>query len=449
MKVTFPDGFLWGSATAAYQVEGAAAEDGRGTSIWDTFSHTPGKTWHGDTGDIADDQYHRLDDDLDLLGELGVRGYRFSVAWPRVQPEGRGRVNQAGFDYYRRLVDGLNRRSITPCLTLYHWDLPQPLQDAGGWPDRDIVGRFTDYAATVYEALGDQVPMWLTLNEPWVSAWMGYGTGKHAPGIADEAQALAATHHLLLAHGSAIEAMRAIGSGDARLGITLNLSPARAASVDPADVKAAARVDGNANRLFLDPIFHGRYPQDMIELYEPVSDFSFVHDGDLDTISTGLDWLGVNYYFGTRVAADPDDPNRGSVVLPPEGVTTAMEWPIEPTAMTTLLVRLHAEYTKLPIYITENGAAFYDYVDPEGGVDDWERIEFLDAHFRAAHAAIEQGVDLRGYFVWSFLDNFEWSFGYSKRFGIVFVDYGTQTRTPKQSARWYAQVIARNAVGEG
>ncbi|MDQ3784562.1 MAG: GH1 family beta-glucosidase [Actinomycetota bacterium] len=443
----FPDGFLWGAATAAYQVEGAVVEDGRGTSIWDTFSHTPGKTWHGDTGDIADDQYHRLDDDLDLLAELGLRAYRFSVAWPRVQPEGSGPANQAGLDYYRRLVDGLNRRAITPCLTLYHWDLPQALQDAGGWPDRDIVGRFTDYAGIVYGALGDQVPMWLTLNEPWVSAWMGYGTGRHAPGIADEAQALAATHHLLLAHGSAIEAMRSIGSDAAKLGITLNLTPARAASDDPADAGAAARVDGNANRLFLDPIFTGRYPQDMIEHYRPVSDFSFVHDGDLDTISTEIDWLGVNYYFGSRVEADPSDPDRGFVVLPPEGDTTAMGWSIEPAAMTALLERLDSEYTKLPIYITENGAAFYDYVDPEGGVDDWERVEFLDAHFRAAHAAIEHGVDLRGYFVWSFLDNFEWSLGYSKRFGLVFVDYGTQTRTPKQSARWYADVVKRNAVG--
>ena len=448
MQVTFPDGFLWGSATASYQVEGAATEDGRGTSIWDTFSHTPGKTWHGDTGDIADDQYHRLDADLDLLAELGLRAYRFSVAWPRVQPEGSGAVNQAGLDYYRRLVDGLNRRSVTPCLTLYHWDLPQPLQDAGGWPDREIVGRFTDYAAIVYEALGDQVPMWLTLNEPWVAAWMGYGSGKHAPGIADEAKALAATHHLLLAHGRAVEAMRSIGSGDAKLGITLNLTPARAAGDDPADERAAARVDGNANRLFLDPIFRGSYPQDMIEHYGPVSDFSFVHDGDLETISTEIDWLGVNYYFGNRVAGDPSDPDRGFVVLPPEGDTTAMGWPIEPATMTSLLKRLDSEYTKLPIYITENGAAFHDYVDPEGGVDDHERVEFLDGHFRAAHAAIEDGVNLRGYFVWSFLDNFEWSFGYSKRFGLVFVDYGTQTRTPKQSARWYAEVIKRNALGE-
>lgn len=448
MKVMFPDGFLWGSATAAYQVEGAVTADGRGTSIWDTFSHSPGKTWHGDTGDIADDQYHRLDDDLDLLAELGLRAYRFSVAWPRVQPKGSGPVNQAGLDYYRRLVDGLNRRSITPCLTLYHWDLPQPLQDAGGWPVRDTVGRFTDYAGIVFEALGDQVPMWLTLNEPWVSAWMGYGNGKHAPGIADEAQALAATHHLLLAHGSAIEAMRSIGSGDARLGITLNLTPARAAGDDPADARAATRVDGNANRLFLDPIFRGRYPQDMIEHYRPVSDFSFVHDGDLRTISTQIDWLGVNYYFGNRVAADPSDPDRGFVVLPPEGNTTAMGWPIEPATMSSLLERLDSEYTKLPLYITENGAAFYDYVDPEGAVDDSERVEFLDAHFRAAHAVIEHGVNLRGYFVWSFLDNFEWSFGYAKRFGLVFVDYRTQTRTPKQSARWYAQVIKDNAVGE-
>lgn len=447
MAINFPDGFLWGSATAAYQVEGAVAEDGRGRSIWDTFSHTPGKTTHGDTGDIADDQYHRLDDDLDLMAALGLKAYRFSVAWPRIQPDGAGRPNQAGLDYYKRLVEGLHRRSITPCLTLYHWDLPQALEDAGGWTIRDTSERFGEYAALVFDALGDEVPMWITLNEPWVSAWQGYGTGAHAPGIADEAKALQATHHLLLAHGRALDAWGSSGA-KGQIGITLNLAPCLPASDDPRDGAAVQRVDGNQNRLFLDPIFKGAYPEDMVRHYQPTSDFSFVADGDLEAISAPVDFLGVNYYMRHRVAADPNDPERGFAILVPGEPITAMGWGIDPDGLTALLVRLDADYPKLPLYITENGAAFYDYVDPEGGVDDPERVDFLDAHFRAAHNAIGQGVDLRGYFVWSFLDNFEWSLGYSKRFGINFVDFATQTRIPKASARWYQKVIQRNGLDD-
>jgi beta-glucosidase len=449
VPVTFPKGFLWGAATAAYQVEGAVNEDGRGQSIWDTFSHTAGKTTHGDTGDIADDHYHRLDDDLDLMDQLGLKAYRFSVAWPRIQPSGRGPLNQAGIDHYRRLVDGLRARSIMPCLTLYHWDLPQPLEDDGGWRNRDTSERFGEYADVVFGALGDDVPMWITLNEPWVSAWMGYGTGAHAPGIADEAAALGATHHLLLAHARGLEAMRAGGASNAQLGITLNLAPALPTEDGGEHEAAARRVDGNQNRLFLDPIFKGTYPNDMVEHYRPVHDFSFVVDGDLEAISAPIDFLGVNYYMRHRVAADPDDEERGAIIHTPEEPRTAMGWGIDPEGLSALLVRLDAEYTNVPLYITENGAAFYDYVDPEGDVDDEERVSYLDGHFRAAHDAIEQGVNLAGYFVWSFLDNFEWALGYSKRFGIVFVDYGTQTRTPKQSARWYQKVIERNGIQDG
>ncbi len=454
----FPDGFLWGTATASYQVEGAVGEDGRGPSIWDTFSHTPGKVYRGDTGDIACDQYHRLEEDLDLMVDLGVRAYRFSVAWPRIQPEGSGPANQKGLDYYRRLVDGLRSRSIEPMLTLYHWDLPQALEDRGGWTSRETSGRFAEYAGIVYEALADSVRFWITLNEPWVSAWRGYGTGVHAPGVKDVSKALAATHHLLLGHGLALENLRSLGRENNQLGVTLNLSDVRPATEEVADVEAARRVDGNANRLYLDPLFRGSYPEDMLEHYRSESDFTFVREGDLEKISQPLDFLGVNYYFRNTVvdgrreselatAMRFADLNAATVL--PEGVeTTAMGWPVEADGMTELLLRLHREYTRVPIYITENGRAVYDYVDPEGGVDDEERVAFLDAHFRAAHAAIEQGVDLRGYMVWSLLDNFEWAEGYSKRFGIVFVDYGTQRRIPKMSARWYTEVIGRNGLPE-
>ena len=454
----FPEGFLWGTATASYQVEGAVEEDGRGPSIWDTFSHTPGKVRHGDTGDIACDQYHRLEEDLDLMVDLGVQAYRFSVAWPRVQPEGSGPANQRGLDHYRRLVEGLRARSIEPMLTLYHWDLPQALEDRGGWRSRETSERFAEYAGIVYEALGDSVRLWITLNEPWVSAWMGHGTGVHAPGIRDVSQALAATHHLLLGHGLALENMRSLDRANNQVGITLNLSAVRPATEDAADLEAARRVDGNANRLYLDPLFRGSYPEDMLEHYRSESDFAFVGEGDLEKISQPLDFLGVNYYFRNTVVDGLRESDlttairfadlNASTVLPRGAQTTAMGWPVESDGLTELLVRLHREYARLPIYITENGAAFYDYVDPEGGVDDEERVAFLDAHFRAAHAAIEEGVDLRGYMVWSLLDNFEWAEGYSKRFGIVFVDYGTQRRIPKMSARWYTEVIERNGLPE-
>ena len=452
----FPEGFLWGTATASYQVEGAVDEDGRGTSIWDTFSHTPGKVYRGDTGDIACDQYHRLQEELDLMVDLGLRAYRFSVAWPRIQPEGSGPANRRGLDYYRRLVDGLRSRSIEPMLTLYHWDLPQALEDRGGWTVRETSERFAEYAGTMYEALADSVTFWITLNEPWVSAWLGYGIGVHAPGRKDTGEALAATHHLLLGHGLALENMRSLGRENNQLGITLNLSPVRPATEDAADAEAARRVDGNANRLYLDPLFRGSYPEDMVDHYRAESDFAFVRDGDLEKISQPLDFFGVNYYFRHTVV----DGQRGSelttamrfsdlnaATVLPEGVeTTAMGWPVESDGLTELLVRLHEEYTQIPFYVTENGRAVYDYVDPEGGVDDEERVAYLDAHFRAAHEAMEQGVDLRGYMVWSLLDNFEWAEGYSKRFGIVFVDYGTQRRIPKMSARWYREVIERNGL---
>jgi len=441
----FPEGFLWGAATAAYQVEGAVQEDGRRPSIWDIFSHTPGKTFHGDTGDIACDQYHRLEADLDLLVELGIPAYRFSVAWPRVIPSGRGAINQAGLDYYRRLVDGLLQRGITPVLTLYHWDLPQALQDEGGWTRRDTAQAFTEYAAAVYRALGDRVPFWITLNEPWCSAFVGYLQGRHAPGWRDEAAALAAAHHLLLGHGLAVQALRDLG-GKGEIGIVLNLASQVPASDDPADLAAMRRIDGNENRFFLDPLFRSSYPEDMVDYYSLVSDFSFIQDGDFSLIAAPLDFLGINYYEQHIVRADPQNRERGAIIDVPPGPRTAGNIGINPSGLTELLIRVKNEYTALPLYVTESGIALHDYVDPEGRVDDVERIAYYDAHFRAAHAAIEQGVNLRGYFTWSLLDDFEWALGYSMRFGLVSVDYRTQTRIPKLSAHWYHEVIRHNAL---
>jgi beta-glucosidase len=454
--VNFPKGFLWGTATAAYQVEGAAREDGRGPSIWDTFSHAEGNILHGDTGDQACDQYHRFEGDLDLMADLGIQAYRFSVAWPRIQPGGVGHANQKGLDYYRRLVEGLRERGIIPMLTLYHWDLPQALEDRGGWTNRETSLRFAEYAEIVYGALGGAVPFWITLNEPWVSAWLGYGMGVHAPGVRDTSKALAATHHLLFAHGLALEKMRSLGHWDNQLGITLNLSPVRPAAAQ--DAEAARRVDGNANRLYLDPLLRGGYPEDVLWDCRKISAFSFVRDGDLEVISAPLDFLGVNYYVrhtvvdgrresGMRTAMRFSD-LEAATILPEDVETTAMGWGVEPDGLLEILLRLDHEYSKLPLYITENGAAFHDYADPEGDVDDEERVAFLKAHFRAAHEAIERRVNLKGYFVWSLLDNFEWAEGYSKRFGIVYVDYPSQRRTPKMSARWYKGVIRRNGLAE-
>lgn len=446
MALRFPDGFLWGTATAAYQVEGAVHEDGRGPSIWDVFSHTPGKVKHGDTGDIACDQYHRLDADLDLLVELGIPAYRFSVAWPRIIPDGRGAVNQRGLDYYARLVDGLLKRNITPMLTLYHWDLPQALQETGGWTSRETTDAFAEYAMIVYRALGDRVPLWTTLNEPWCSAFVGHLEGRHAPGWRDEAGALTAMHHLLVAHGKAIQALRAAGAHDG-LGITLNLAWNVPASQESADVAATQRVDGNENRLFLDPLFRRSYPEDMLVHYRPVTDFRFVQEDDLAVIAAPIDFLGVNYYEQHVIRADPADPRRGAIIVPPAEPLTAGGISIDPDGLRALLVRVSREYTSIPLYITENGVALHDYVNPEGEAIDPERVAYLDAHFHAAHAAIDQGAKVRGYFVWSFLDNFEWAEGYSRRFGIVHVDFGSQRRTPKHSAYWYREVIQRNGVG--
>jgi beta-glucosidase len=449
---TFPEGFLWGAATAAYQIEGAASEGGRGPSIWDTFSHTPGAIAGGDTGDIATDHYHRYLQDVDLLSSLNLAAYRFSVSWPRVQPAGHGSVNAEGLDFYDRLVDALLARGIMPAATLYHWDLPQPLEDAGGWPSRDTAGRFADYATIVHDALGDRVELWTTLNEPWCSAYLGYLSGRHAPGRTSAADAMAAMHHLLLGHGLAVQSMRANARHVERFSITVNLSEVIADTGDPEDQAAALLMDGLQNRLFLDPLLRGTYPQDVVAATQGVSDWGFVQSGDLATISQPLDHLGVNYYFPIRVAADSTSPGlagypstEGIRAVAPSGPLTDMGWEISPESFTWMLARLQADYA-VPIIVTENGTACPDLLQPTGRVEDRERIAFLEGHLGALHDAIGQGVDVRGYFVWSLLDNFEWAEGFAKRFGLVFVDYESLARYPKNSAHWYAAVARSNGL---
>jgi len=449
----FPDGFLWGAATAAYQIEGAADADGKGPSIWDTFTHTAGKVWHDDTGDVACDSYRRYPEDIAMLQRLGVGSYRFSLSWPRIQPDGRGQANQAGLDYYSRLVDALLDKGITPMVTLYHWDLPQALQDKGGWAARDIAEMFGDFASIAGEALGDRVHRWITLNEPWVVAHVGYRDGRHAPGVADPAQAVAANHHLLLAHGRAVRALRAASPSPAQIGITLNLAVFRATS--PQAAALADELDARQNGTYLGPLLRRAYPERLTADFSPAKVDGLVHDGDFDVIATPIDFLGVNFYAPTYVGTRPDgEPRRGEDLsgphedpVQPKGMpVTAMNWLVDSTAIYELLTRLRDEAPGLPLYITENGSAWYDYVTPDGTIEDYERIAYLRDHLTAVHQAIADGVNLRGYFAWSLLDNFEWAEGYAKRFGLVFVDFGTQRRILKRSGEFYANVVRANAL---
>ncbi|WP_431909575.1 GH1 family beta-glucosidase [Micromonospora carbonacea] len=454
-ELRFPDNFVWGAATASYQIEGAARDDGRGPSIWDTFSRTPGKVFAGHTGDVACDHYHRYADDVALMAELGLKAYRFSIAWPRIQPDGTGPVEPRGLDFYDRLTDTLLDRGIDPIVTLYHWDLPQTLQDRGGWTNRETAEHFATYAGAVHGRLGDRIRTWTTLNEPWCSAYLGYGNGVHAPGVRDAGAAFTAVHHLLLGHGLAVRALRA--SGAEAVGITLNPAEVQPADRDSAADAAAVRlVDGLQNRIFLDPLTGAGYPADVLEhVARMVDPVTFLRDGDEKLIAAPIDLLGINYYAPTYVAGRPDGAGgsawpgtEGAVeFLPAAGSVSDMGWAIEPAGLGRLLDRLAADYPGLPLMITENGGAFPDRTtDSAGRVADADRIAYLDGHLRAVHAAIGRGVDLRGYLVWSLLDNFEWAEGYRKRFGIVHVDYLTQRRTPKASARWYQEVISRNGL---
>jgi len=442
-RPTFPRDFIWGAATAAYQIEGAWNDGGKSESIWDRFCHTPGKIDNGNSGDVACDHYHHWQEDIDLMKEIGLPAYRFSISWPRVLKDGLGPLNPAGMDFYNRLVDTLLEAGIQPWVTLYHWDLPQRLEDEGGWPARSIVEAFCDYADAVTRLLGDRVKNWITLNEPFVSAFIGYEEGRHAPGRRDRNAALAATHHLLLAHGQALPVIHANSPG-ARAGVTLNLTCMEPASPSLADCQAAWRMDGRINRWFLDPLAGRGYPADMLAFYH--SKAEWLQPGDLEQIAAPVDFLGINYYFRQVIrAAIPEAENLPRTVFP-SGEVTEMGWEVYPEGLYNLLGRLHFEYNFPAIFITENGAAFKDQISADGRVDDPQRISYLRRHLQQVHRAIACGAPVRGYFVWSLLDNFEWTHGYSKRFGLIYVDYASQRRILKSSARWFAQVIRENAI---
>ena len=452
----FPTNFLWGAATAAYQVEGAAAEDGRGLSIWDTFSHTPGKTDNGDSGDVACDMYHRYPADIEIMHGLGIKGYRLSISWSRLFPNGDEVREERGFAFYDNLINNLLAQGITPYITLYHWDLPQALEDKGGWRSRETVAAFGKYAAAVAAHFGDRVKHFAPINEPWCVAWLGHGLGVHAPGISDRATAFKVAHHTVIAHATAVNAMRAVRS-DLKIGPVLNQAnyPADDPS-DPVQAHASAILDAVQNRWWMDAIFYGKYPEILVEEFG--SEFlDAILPGDMELAQTPYDWLGINYYFDTRVGASDSAKTvefDNSALLgltidsTPVGELTDMGWPITPAGLSGMLVRWHKEFgERLPqIFITENGCAYPDGPDQNGKINDQRRISYLDKHLNALLDAIAQGVNIGGYFQWSLLDNFEWSLGYQKRFGIVHVDYNTQKRTPKESAHWYSEVIKANAL---
>jgi beta-glucosidase len=435
----FPDGFLWGAATSAYQIEGSPLADGAGPSIWQRFVHTPGLTPSGDHADVACDHYRRYEADVKLMAGLGLTAYRFSVAWGRVLPAGRGRVNAPGLDFYQRLVDRLLEHGIQPLVTLYHWDLPAALDDRGGWLNPDIAGWFAEYADVMFRALDDRVPLWTTLNEPWVITDGGYLHGTLAPGHKSLYETPIASHNLLRAHAGAVRAYRA--SGRNRIGIVVNLEPKYPASQSPADLAAVRRADAYMNRQYLDALFHGRYPEEMPEIFGDA--WPHHSAADLECLREPFDFLGVNYY--TRGVTRHDEralPLKAGAVRQPHQAYTETGWEVFPEALTAVLLWVKERYGDIPLYLTENGAAFYDPPRPVNGrVDDPLRVHYFREHLLAAHAAIRRGVDLRGYFAWSLLDNFEWSLGYAKRFGLVHVDYGTQARTPKTSAGYYRDVI--------
>jgi beta-glucosidase len=447
----FPPGFVWGAGTSAYQVEGAVEEDGRGPSIWDTFSHTAGNVVAGDTADVTADHYHHWRDDVEIIAGLGLGAYRFSIAWPRIQPSGRGRPNARGVAFYDRLIDALLERGVQPCPTLYHWDLPQALEDEGGWLARETADRFGEFSSICFDAFGDRVRTWFTINEPWVAATLGYRLGIHAPGKRDLRLAVRASHHLLLGHGRAVESYRGQGSGG-RIGIVLSLSPTYAASDDEADRVAASGSDGYTNRWFLDAVLRGTYPADMLELFGRIAGpLDFIGPDDAARIGVPSDLLGVNYYTRRVVSAGTADGGLPWTVQPPAADVRKSDtgWEITPDCLTELLLRLGRDYGAVPILVTENGCVFLDAPDPEGRTHDVGRIAFLRDHLVAIHRAIEAGVRVEGYFHWSLLDNFEWAEGFRSRFGLVNVDYPTGRRLVKDSALAYARIVSANAVETG
>jgi len=438
---TFPTTFLWGAATSSYQIEGATHEDGRGQSTWDVFAATPGKTYHGETGDVAVDHYHRMPQDVELMAHLGIGAYRFSLAWPRILPDGRGSINVRGLDFYDRLVDALLAKNILPVATLYHWDLPIALYNEGGWLNRDTAYAFADYAEVVARQLGDRVSMWITHNEPWCSAYLGYGAGTHAPGMQDMQAAVTVGHHLLLSHGLAVPRLRTHTKAGTQVGIALNFTPVYPADDTPETAQSVERTDTFTNRWFVEPIYKGAYPEHLFEdigVKPPP-----VQENDLGVIATPIDFLGVNNYSRMVVRSNPSKPSGVEFVAPVPGASyTEMGWEVYPQAIGSLLTRLHKDYHVPSLLVTENGAAFDDTVGDDGEVSDPRRIEYLREHIRVVGRVLAQGVPVQGYLVWSLLDNYEWAEGYSKRFGIVYVDYATQKRIIKESGHWYAAFIA-------
>lgn len=441
-ELRFPEGFIWGSATSAYQIEGAWNEDGKGLSIWDVFSHKPGKTRNGETGDVAADHYHRWREDVDLMSELGLQLYRFSMSWTRILPNGTGQINQAGLDFYDRLVDRLLEKGIEPCPTFFHYDLPVALHDKGGWPARETAKAFGDYAEIVAKRLGDRVNYWITHNEPWVTAVLGYMTGEHAPGHRNLFATLKAIHNLLLSHGYAVEALRGNISRPAQIGIALNLSPCYPASNSQKDREAAHRFDGQINRMLLDPLLKGHYPPDMYDLLKWF--FPKIQPGDMERIATPVDFIGINYY--TRLVARHAwyVPVWNALPIQPKGNEYSEMWEIYPPGIYDIIRKVWDNYHPKTIILSENGVPFPDHLTAEGRVHDTKRIKYYKQHLRQVHRAISEGIPITGYYAWSFLDNFEWNHGYDKRFGLVHVDYKTLKRTVKDSGRWYSQVIQDN-----
>jgi beta-glucosidase len=449
MNRAFPEGFIWGAGTSAYQVEGAVTEGGRGASIWDTFSHQPGRVANDENADVTADHFHRAAEDIGLMAEIGLQAYRFSIAWPRIQPLGRGSPNPAGIDFYDRLVDGLLEHGIQPCATLYHWDLPQALEDAGGWLSRDTVARFADYASICYEAFGDRIATWFTVNEPWVAATLGYRLGIHAPGRQDLGLAVRASHHLLLAHGAAVRRFNE-RSGRGRIGIVLSISPTYPATAAEADRAAAYGSDGYTNRWFLDPVLTGTYPSDILDLFARLGvSLDAIGPEDAALIGERSDLLGINYYTRRVVSAGTSDGGLPWTVLPPAADVphTDTGWEITPQCLTDLLIRIGREHPGIPLLVTENGAVFLDSPVPTGRIPDTGRIAYLRGHIAAVLAAIDEGVPVEGYFYWSLLDNFEWAEGFRSRFGLVDVDYPSGRRLIKDSGRAYARIIAANGLG--
>jgi beta-glucosidase len=453
-QLDFPPGFLWGVATAAYQIEGAWDEDGKGESIWDRFCHTSGRIANGDTGDVACDHYHRYGDDVRAMAEMGLKSYRFSISWPRIFPTGGNQPNQRGLDFYQRLIATLHEHGIIPMATLYHWDLPQALQERGGWVNRDTALRFAEYAAYVFAHLGSEVPFWVTHNEPFITTFYGYGNGVNAPGLRQPWQLLTIGHHLLLSHGLAVQAFRAANlratTPDAPapvVGIVLMVWPHHPVSDRPRDLAANRRTDGAMNRLFLEPLFCKSYPEDMLRHLARRQIRPQVAPGDMEIIAQPIDFVGVNTYTRLVNAADWRDLLTGARQVAQPGPKTAMDWEVYPDCIYEALQKVR-QYTKLPLYITENGAAYDDVVVADGHIDDAARVAYLRDCIAQAHRAIQDGIDLRGYYVWSLMDNFEWSHGFSKRFGLLYTNYATLERTWKRSAYWYRDLIARNALTE-